>query len=76
MKKEKFNFKDLKGTLNREEMKKIKGGTGVECFACENDNPFDCYNTHCNIPPPLPEYCGVQNIGGSWYYCICWVDCV
>lgn len=72
MKKEKFNFKDLKGTLSREEMKKIKGGDGVICNVCEDDNPINCYNTHCSIPH---TYCGVQDIGGTWYYCICDGQC-
>jgi hypothetical protein len=66
MKKEKFNFKDLKGTLSREEMKKIKGGDYVYCQDCKaTESDLDCYNRLCvcgpncwiNQGPPVTQLC-------------------
>lgn len=42
MKSKKFNFKDIKGMLTRDEMKKVKGGSGYTGNYCA-DKPFICH---------------------------------
>ena len=71
MQKKQSNFKDLKGTLTRDEMKKVKGGGDVVCTICPT-NPITCYDTFCTPPH---TYCGLQLIGTDYYYCICDGDC-
>lgn len=42
MEKKKFDFKDIKGMLSRDEMKQIKGGSGGFCITsldCSGNRP-------------------------------------
>ena len=52
MQKKQFNFKNIKGMLSRDEMKKIQGGGCGGCSSwkcCKDGACTDCYNNlECN----------------------------
>lgn len=47
MKNRMYNLKNLNGTLTRDEMKAIKGGDGVLCYACGHDDSSRCLINNC-----------------------------
>ena len=51
MQKAKFNFKDIKGMLSRDEMKKIKGGSSGGCLkagtSCGSGKTCSASGTSC-----------------------------
>ncbi len=65
MKKQSFNFKDLKGALTRKEMREVKGSGGpVECHSCRfQPNLAACCLAYS--PCPLTCFDGGDNS-------ICW----
>lgn len=70
MKKTQINFKDLKGTLSRDEMKTIKGGDAVTCTECNGLDAGSCWARYCQSPR-----CWMHSDGEHTYLCQCVGDC-
>ncbi len=69
MKKQQFNFKDLKGALTRDEMREVKGGDGVQCGGtC----PSGSTQTSCTIwclGIPGISWCLADSSGRTYCWC-------
>ena len=70
MKTSNFNFKDLKGTLSREEMRTIKGGDVVRCTDCTGIDPGTCWAKYCTS-----DNCWIHQDGEQVYLCQCVGGC-
>ena len=70
MKKKNFDFKALKGTLTREEMKNIKGGDVITCTNCSGLDSQTCYAKYCHS-----TNCWIYEDVESVYLCQCSGGC-
>ncbi len=72
MKKQQFNFKDLKGALTREEMRSVKGGTGIICGnRCPTGFTQAQCIAYCYVLHSGPgDWCGIDPNNSS-AYCYC-----
>jgi len=72
MNQKKFQFKDIKSMLSREEMKQIRGGSGGCNFTFDSNyrvscptgqSPAGCLNSGGNVMP----YCYVDSSGACYH---------
>ena len=70
MKKQNFDFKALKGTLSRDEMKNVKGGDVITCTPCNGADASTCYTKYCQS-----QNCWLYQDGEQTYLCQCSGGC-
>jgi len=70
MKKKNFDFKALKGTLTREEMKNIKGGDVITCTNCSGLDSASCWAKYCQS-----QNCWIYEDQEQVYLCQCSGGC-